>query len=63
MRWDKKYPIHIKIGSFRTIKKFLWVPKELSGIYRWLEVATIYQRFEDDWSGKAWWQDIKWLDI
>lgn len=55
-------------GDFRTIKTFLWWPKTLNGITRWLELAEICQVYEvsvdpqhDDFREE--WVDLGWDDI
>lgn len=68
MRWKTK--ITPQEGDERFIKKFLWLPKEIDYIVRWLEFAHIRQRFvttmwfgeygPEDWSH---WVDWEWLDL
>lgn len=43
MRWPRQTP---KLGSKRTVSKFLWIPREIDGETRWLERARIDQEFK-----------------
>lgn len=35
----------VELGAKRTKRKFLWLPENLGGEYRWLKMATIEEEF------------------
>lgn len=45
MRWKNKDFNRPKLGTTRTISKFLWLPICLNGECRWLEKTNIVQSF------------------
>ena len=57
MRWRKHKH---SIGTFRYIKRFLFLPERLGGEYRWLEMATIKQMYCKDSNVGGSWRDISW---
>lgn len=58
MRWIKP-----KIGTIRAITKFLWFPCKIDEETRWLERATIIQRYCDWWgTDKYKWVNERFLD-
>lgn len=57
MRWIMPTPP--AGGAERKVTQFLWLPMELNGDLRWLEKATILQRYSD-WCGE--WLYIRWVD-
>ena len=59
MRWRKrkKGP---SLGSTRTVKKFLWLPKTLNGETRWFERGLIFQRCVSKDTKQT---DLKWVDV
>ena len=44
MRWKVDKINKKDTGEFRIIRKFLWLPTEISDEIRWLERATIKQQ-------------------
>ncbi len=77
MKWNSRDPntyrdYRYKVGDKRTKEKFLWFPKRIKGVTRWLERA----KWEEEYcwfDGKGWetsgitahyfWKGIKWLTI
>ena len=63
MRWKSRKPR--EEGTTRIVSAFLFFPKEIDDIWRWLEVAT----WKEEWyTGEGEldvyvWLPIKWLDI
>jgi hypothetical protein len=37
----------VELGAKRTKRKFLWLPKNLGGEYRWLKMATIEEELKE----------------
>ena len=60
MRFMEKPPVLEKIK-----KGFLFLPKNINGVIRWLEFAEWKIRFQGDGGGMMGgrWQDVEWLDI
>ena len=50
---------HIK-GEIRTVKKFLFFPKKIGDEIRWLERASIRQKFTKNYREDKYWKDEKW---
>ena len=57
MRWKRPNE-----GSMRRIKAFLWWPRMINGETRWLEWATIDQRYDSGPYGSGW-SDWEWVDL
>ncbi len=57
MRWKKELKCE---GDTRIVGKFLFFPKCLNGIVKWLEYAEIKQvrRYNQRWV----WENISWMD-
>lgn len=50
-------------GDWRFVSRFLWLPLTLNGEMRWLERATIAQRFvESCIISPSWWNSEFWYD-
>jgi len=47
MRIYEKKLTYPELGTIRTKTVFLWFPRKLDGVTRWLEVATMEERYED----------------
>lgn len=58
MRWRYNYPRHLDV---RTVRRFLFIPLTVNDITRWLEYATIEQKYICSWDGGSWY-NIKWVD-
>lgn len=52
MRWEKP-----QAGTEEIIKAFLWWPKTIDGLTRWLEVAVWRRHYSDKWI------DVEWIDL
>ena len=66
MRWNCPSKSS-KIGTKRTVSKFLLFPRCINGKARWLEIATIHQEYVQFASGMTeppiyGWKDLKWED-
>jgi len=59
MRWTKKP--RLKGGDMRTISRFLWLPVTIELEVRWLERATIKQRYEGGFGEGGWWKNEEWV--
>lgn len=55
MRW---YLYNHREGETRIIKRFLLFPTEIKNEVRWLEIATIYQKY----LRIGGWRDVKFID-
>ncbi len=55
MKWKK--PLN---GTVRTKVKFIWFPKNICGVVRWLEFAEWEQRYFSGSAGH--WHDSKWIE-
>lgn len=63
MRWGPKpEPM---VGDIRNRCTFLFLPKELGGQTRWLELAAIRQEWKPviKWSGWDTYRDCEWVDV
>jgi len=66
MKWKKKQGP--QIGDRRTITKFLWLPVCVKEEWRWLEKASISQRYGGRWDEalgaefNLTWENIAWND-
>lgn len=60
MRWKNKSMY--RIGDIRIKTKFLFFPKQIGNIIRWMEKATWQEEF-DQWGVSDWgWKATKWID-
>lgn len=62
MRWKQKTLI---LGTVRVVTRFLFFPKCINGVCRWLEYATYKQQYKDGYSSEGYlyyWDDISWED-
>ena len=57
MRWHKP-----EIGERQTIRRFLWIPRNIRRETRWLEFAWIEQCYDRNPFGfrKTAWRDVGW---
>ena len=60
MRWKAEKVIHH--NDIRAITKFLLIPRCLNGEWRWLERATIKQRFHCGYDDHQW-ENEEWIDF
>jgi hypothetical protein len=63
MLWTKKRKRMPHDGEYRTRSRFLWLPMEINGVYRWLERASWVERYDvptwyGHWGG---WIRVKWV--
>jgi hypothetical protein len=61
MRWGKPPPERYAV---RVRRRFLWLPVCIDGECKWLERATLMERYEagEDW-GTSWnWRPHKWVE-
>ena len=59
MRWRQK---NQTLGEVRIIRKFLFFPKCINGVYRWLEYATYKQKCTP-LGYDYYWYDVSWEDL
>lgn len=63
MRWKTK-PRWIQDDE-RTIQVFLWIPMKVQNEWRWLEWATVRQKYKSGWPlpdilcGR--WKNVEWM--
>lgn len=60
MKWIrevKKYPVDRDV---RLLRKFLWFPLSIGAECRWLEIATVKQKFHESHltAGTFYWEDL-----
>ncbi len=58
MRWGTKYKIRPSVGGQRIVKKFIWIPKQIDGEWRWFEFSKIKQSY----TPTHYWKSEKWID-
>lgn len=70
MRWEKRAATRPQAGERREVLRFLLIPREICGQWRWLEFAKIRQERYLGWSSmpegpvyRSWkWRDVEWVD-
>lgn len=68
MRW--KTNVTPKVGDTRVVTKFLWWPKTIDAVTRWMETASYKQEYqsyslpsEDYPVSRIGWIDMEWTDL
>lgn len=49
-------------GDVRIRKKFLWFPKVIGNVGRWLEIAEWKESYDIYYTGSSW-EPREWLDL
>jgi hypothetical protein len=65
MRWKVKKVDFPDDGDIRIVEKYLLFPKKIKDEKRWLENATILQRFRltpENEFGRGYWEDVKFIN-
>lgn len=62
MRWKKK--VQPREYHVRIVTRFLFIPKCVDDEWRWLEWASVEQRYSDAilMDGNYYWRNVRWID-